>query len=274
MQVPEAHVLDVGGELLGVDAVDLAEVELPLSRPEPGPGHEEMGEEQVHRLRREVLREELEDLLDPARVGLVPAVLRAHDRAGVDDLALGHERQDGDARLLLPVATGQGHHSALARGTHLGPHVDVQALEQAAQGEELLGVVVVARDEHAGKAVADEPGQEIEDELFRLGWRRGRVEDVAGHEDGVDPGLLRHLGHLAEGLLVFVQAAAAAQGLADVPVGGVEETHRADQCSARGVDRLVDAAGARRQGRLELIGAVGGQHEEQAARPRGARPSR
>ena len=104
--------------------------------------------------------------------------------------------------------------------------MDAEALEQRRESIELARVVVVAGDQHALDPLGDELGEEVVDELLGLGRRRRRVEDVAGHQDGVYFFVLRDRGHLVEGLRVLVHALAAAQRLPDVPVGRVEKPHR------------------------------------------------
>ena len=93
-----------------------------------------------------------QDLLDALRVLLVPLVLGVHHQAGVDDLALGDERQHRDPRLLLPVARGERDDAALVGRAHLGADVDPQALEQRRERAELARVVVVAGDQHARRS--------------------------------------------------------------------------------------------------------------------------
>ena len=61
---------------------------------------------------------------------------------------------------------GQGGHG----GSHLGPDVDAEALEERGQGPELAGVVVVAGNDDGGDALGEEARQEVVHEL--LGLRR------------------------------------------------------------------------------------------------------
>jgi hypothetical protein len=211
--------------LLGVQTVDPPQVQRPLPRPHPRPVDEDVPEHEVHRLRAEAPHQQVEDLLHPLGVGLVPLVLRVHDRARVDHLALGDERKHGHPRLLLPVAGGERHHPACPRWLHLGTDVDPEALEQPRQGPELLRVVVVPRDHDARDPLGGEPGQEVVDEPLGLGWRRRRVEDVSGHEYRVDLAVDGDPRHLVERGRVLVHAGAPAERLADVPVGGVEKAH-------------------------------------------------
>ena len=77
------------------------------------------------------LRERGQDLLDRARVRLVPLVLGVHHRAGVHDLALGDERQDRDPRLLAPVARRRARRRRPGRGAHLGADVDPRGFRGA-----------------------------------------------------------------------------------------------------------------------------------------------
>ena len=103
VQVAEADVLDARRELLRVDAVDLAEVQLALPRPDAGAVHEQVREDDVDGGGRQALHECRQDLLDAARVGLVPLVLGVHHQARVHDLALGDEGEDGDLGFFLAV---------------------------------------------------------------------------------------------------------------------------------------------------------------------------
>ena len=112
------------------------------------------------------------------------------------------------------------------RRPDLGPDVDPKALEQRGQGAQPPRVVVVAREHHAGDALREEAGQEVEDDLLRLRRGRGGVEHVPGEKDGVHPLLDGDPRHLLEGGGVLVHPRAAAQRLAHVPVRGVQEAHQ------------------------------------------------
>ena len=232
VEVAESDVLDRRRELLGVDAVDLAEVQLALPRADPRAVHQEVREDDVDGGGREALHERGQDVLDALPVGVEPLVLGVHHRAGVHHSPLRDERQDRDPRLFLAVARGERDDAALVGRPHLGPDVDPQAFEEGRERPELLRVVVVAGDQDAGDALGHEARQEVVDELLRLGRGRRRVEDVARDEDGVHLAVDRDPGHLTEGPGVLVHPRAAPQRLADVPVGGVEEAHGAQSIRA------------------------------------------
>jgi hypothetical protein len=161
-------------------------------------------------------------------------VLGVHHRAGVHDPSLRDERQDRDPRLFPAVTRGQGDDAALVGRSHFGADVDLQALEKGREGAELAGVIVVAGDEDAGDVLGDEAGEEVVDELLGLGRRRRRVEDIAGHEHRVHLLVFGNPGYLLEGHRVLLHPRAAAQGLSDVPVGGVEEAHDGSSLSGQG----------------------------------------
>ena len=60
---------------------------------------------------------------------------------------------------------------------------------------------------------------------MRVGAGRGSVVQVAGDEDGVDLMLLGEADDLGQDGFLLFEPAAAFEGLADVPVGGVQELH-------------------------------------------------
>ena len=109
---------------------------------------------------------------------------------------------------------------------HLGPNMNVEALEQMARRFEAAGVIVVASDQQHRDPLGHEPGEELVHEALRLHGRRGGVEDVAAHEDRIDLRFDRDARHLVESRRVLGHTIAASQRLADVPVGGVEKSQR------------------------------------------------
>ena len=70
--------------------------------------------------------------------------------------------------------------------------------------------------------------QRVEHERVRVRARGAVLVQVAGDEDGVDLMLLGEADDLGQDGFLLVEAAAAFKGLADVPVGGVQEPHRLD----------------------------------------------
>ena len=115
-----------------------------------------------------------------------------------------------DAAILWPRDAGQGNH--------------VAEPEQRFHGVEAIRVVMIAGDGHHGPFPC-EPEQDFVDDLFGLGPRRRRVEQVPGHEDGVDLPVVRDVRDLRQHGAVLVGPAAPPQGLAHVPVAGVQEAH-------------------------------------------------
>ena len=81
---------------------------------------------------------------------------------------------------LLDIATGTGDiaFEALRRRPDLGPDMDPKAFEERRQRAQLLGVVVVSGDDHGRDALGEKAGQEVVDQLLRLGGRGRGVEDV------------------------------------------------------------------------------------------------
>jgi hypothetical protein len=88
-------------------------------------------------------------------------------------------------------------------------------------------VVVVAGDGDDRDAVAGQAHQRAVDQLLRRRRRCRGVVEVARDEHGVDLVGPRDRHDLAEHRLLLVEAGATLEGLADVPVGGVQEAHRA-----------------------------------------------
>jgi len=131
------------------------------------------------------------------------------------------------------VAVGQRHEqafdvdAAVVAPVDVADHAGAVRLEQRAGGLDAAGRVVVARDEHdvePWRALARLLEETVQ--LFlRLGRRVGVVEDVAGDEQRV--GLLGHDGveQPVEEALVLVGPFVIVQGLAEMPVGGVQQPH-------------------------------------------------
>ena len=71
------------------------------------------------------------------------------------------------------------------------------------------------------------PGEEFVEHLLAGGRRVGAVEDVAGDQQGVGPFRDERVAQPGEEAPVLMHAVIAVQDLSQVPVGGVEESHRA-----------------------------------------------
>ena len=106
-------------------------------------------------------------------------------------------------------------------------------LQQRRDGLQPALVVVVAGHHHDVGAGAGQGEQRAVDDLLALGRGRRGVEQVAGHEHGVDLLGRGDRGDLGQHGAVLVGPAAAPHRLADVPVAGVQELH------GRPVERIV-----------------------------------
>ncbi len=126
---------------------------------------------------------------------------------------------------LRAIAGGQLDDAALVRQHRLADDVDAEAAEHRGVGVHALGVVVVAGDDDGRDAGADELADEVEKDSLGLRRRHGGVEDVAGHEHGVDALVFRDGEHLFERSDVFRIALLVTERLADVPVRRVQEAH-------------------------------------------------
>ena len=105
--------------------------------------------------------------------------------------------------------------------------VCVEALHQRRRQLDAPARVVVAGDHHDVQlrelfVGADD---EIVEAFLGLEWRVDRVEHVAGYEQGVGAVGDQLVEQPGEELCVFVVAVLAVEGLAEVPVGGVDQAH-------------------------------------------------
>ena len=107
---------------------------------------------------------------------------------------------------------------------------------QEARGEaQALRAVVVAGDEQHGHPEPPHHAvQDVVQEGHGLLGRHGPVVDVPGDHQGLGPGVLQHGHDLVQGVGLVLQEVGVAEGLAQVPVGGVEESHEDIQCGAKG----------------------------------------
>ena len=143
---------------------------------------------------------------------------------GADREALRHERQQHDGR---PLACGRREidDAAQLRARGVAEQRDAGRVEHGRPRVERVLVVVVAADRDDARAGRPQREQRVPDDALRVGRRRGRLEEVAGDEHQVDAFLGRDARDLGEHGAVLVEAGRAAQRLADVPVGGVEDLH-------------------------------------------------
>jgi len=152
--------------------------------------------------------------------------------AGVDatscaahGVALGHERQHGDVDGLAGGPGGEADDTAVVRLADGADQGDAADLHQRPVGIESGWVVVVSGDgDHFGTRLTKRQ-QGPHDQLLRGGGRRGGVVQVAGDQHRVERFAAGHGDDLGEHFALLVQPAAALEGLADVPIGGVQELH-------------------------------------------------
>ncbi len=174
------------------------------------------------------------------RVSGGPEVGRAqvgHRCAPRRRLALDPERRQQPAGVDGPFAPWQG-------PDHLHP-------ERIQEGRRRLQPprgVVVAGDDHRAELRPSQPGLDQEGVERPLGGRRrvGRVEHVAGDHQGVGRPLLEQVEQPAEKLLVLEGPVVAVEGVAQVPVGGVDEAEHGVPMILRGTARATEVRGRRR----------------------------
>ena len=113
----------------------------------------------------------------------------------------------------------------------LGQPADGGAQVQPARRGELReraepgrGVVVSGRDDQLRAGRAD-PGDRRGGHPDGLGRRHRAVVDVACHQDGVDRLAGHEVGEVPEHRFLFREQVGAVERAADVPVGGVQESH-------------------------------------------------
>ena len=117
---------------------------------------------------------------------------------------------------------------------------------------------MVAADAHDSGAGGAQREQRVPHDALRVGERRGRLEQVAGDEHDVDGFAACDLDDLGEHRAVLVETRVAAQRLADVPVGGVQDPHDGPAYGSSGTaaapDRGRDWRPARSDGRVAHAG--------------------
>src|SRR5690606_10890337 len=119
-----------------------------------------------------------------------------------------------------------GHDAALAGPAR--PPDDVDALRAHEPGDrvEAARAVVVAGHDDGGQARLGGAPEELVHGLLGLGAGVAGVEQVPGHQDDLGAGLQPDLEALQEGFPDLGRAVVAVEGLARVPVAGVEDAHR------------------------------------------------
>ncbi len=117
----------------------------------------------------------------------------------------------------------------------MGDEQDAEVPEPRSQEvEQGNGVVVAGDDDDVASRIGEAP-EGVEDERDGVVGSDCPVEQVAGHDDEVDPLVPGDGDDLVEGLLELAPPVDPAQLLADMPVGGVEDPHdRPSPASGRG----------------------------------------
>ncbi len=106
-----------------------------------------------------------------------------------------------------------------------GDEVDARLTEPVGVHAEAGDRVVVAARQDDLRARVPDAGQRALEQLDRGRRRRGRVEDVPGDEHHVDPLLLDGVHERLEHHAEVVEGGVGVERAADVPVGGVQQSH-------------------------------------------------
>lgn len=106
----------------------------------------------------------------------------------------------------------------------IGQHVDAVTEQPRLEPETRSGVVVAARDDHTGTRLMQRD-EHVAEKRVRGAGRRRRIEDVTGDDDDVDRVLTNLHRERSEDLGQRVHGRVAMEGAADVPVGGVQDSH-------------------------------------------------
>lgn len=123
------------------------------------------------------------------------------------------------------VAVVVGEDDGRADGGRVGAQVDARAVDESRADAEAAGRVVVAGDHHGGHAQLGEAVQRVVEQLD--GGQRGHraVVHVSRHHDGVH-GPLAHGGdEVTDELGLGTEHVHPVEGPAEMPVGGVQESH-------------------------------------------------
>ncbi len=133
----------------------------------------------------------------------------------------------------LPVARRKREDPAVARSAR--PVDEAHARFRAAQHREdaeQLGRVVVA-GEHDDRRYLRQLVEHLDAQAHVVEGGRGRVEEVAGVNDEIGPELARDRDRLGVDFFVVGPARLVVGGAAEVPVGGVQQTHQRTPCVVR-----------------------------------------
>ena len=137
--------------------------------------------------------------------------------------------QEGDGQNMGPHAGGIGQRDQVVgdigmdRAHDMHPQGAQHGLGRLQPG----GGIVVARDHHHGQAgfEAQEPGEGGIQEPLRLTRGVGAVKHIARNQQGVDLQIDNQGAQMIQKGAMFRLAAKAGQGLANVPVSGVQNAH-------------------------------------------------
>ncbi len=167
--------------------------------------------------------------------GVASGVVQRHQQPLVVQLALGDPADAADGMGIEALHQRRRQLDAPARVVVAGDHHDVQLRE-----------LFVGADD------------EVVEALLGLEWRVDRVEHVAGDQQGVGAVGYQLVEQPGEELRVFVVAVLAVEGLAEVPVGGVDQAHglRLIVCGRRG-EPLAWFVRREVASDVRLVGAVG-----------------
>lgn len=148
----------------------------------------------------------------------------AHDVLGLDDAPLGDEGEHGD----LGSQVLQLEQSTVLRRTGCTEHGHVGPFQHRRHRIEPGRIVVVPRHhQHRGDLREVEKGPPHD--LLRRRRRRGRIEDVTGHQGEIDVVFVGEADQLGEHGAVLLGAVTTPDATPHMPVGGVQNLHSGDR---------------------------------------------
>ncbi len=147
-----------------------------------------------------------------------------HRRVRPVGVEIGHHRVGQQVRDAVDREVVE--HDRLAQGTQVGAQVHARVRGQRASEAEPDRRVVVAAGQHDVDGCRGEPGERLVEQRDGVGRRDGPVVDVAGHEHRIDAPLDGGLDEPAQEGALVLEHRLAVQRSAQMPVGGVQESHR------------------------------------------------
>ncbi len=225
MQVAERDVVRARREVRSFDAVLEDRVGIAFAAAELAAAHEPVQREEVHGVGPERVAQGGDEPphafgVETRRGGRV----EFEELLGAHRESLRHERHEHEHDRRA-VTGGEFDDAAVLRTGRVAEHGDAGRGEQRGPRVERGLVVVVAGDRDDLGARRAQREQRIPDHPLGVGERCRRLEQVAGDEHEVDGLGRRDARDLREHGPVLVEAGFAAQRLADVPVGGVQNLH-------------------------------------------------